>query len=282
MHQKIREAGHTIVLTGEGADEALAGYVHLKQDLLGAESLRQGNADLVAAGVHFPIGPGLDLDPVLRRLGFLPTFLQAKASIGFALQDMLAKDWMHGFSSGDIINDFAMSVDVDGQLSGRDVVMQSSYLWIKFALANYILKTLGDGSEMAHSVEGRVPFLDHVFFDVAKRIPTALKIKDGVQKHILRVVARNYLPEDIVKKPKQPFMAPPLSMVENNTGWEFINDTLRGQSFADMGVFDQTKVVKLLEETRTKNIEQQIALEPVIMLMLSSFLFHERFHLNRP
>lgn len=282
LHRKIREADYAIVLTGEGADEALAGYVHLKQDLLGTDALRQGNADLVAAGVHFPVGPGLDLGPVMRRLGYLPTFLQAKASIGYVMNGLLAEGWTGGLSPEGVIGDFAASIDADGQLAGRDKVTQSTYLWMKFALANYILKTLGDGCEMAHSVEGRVPFLDHVFFDVAKRIPTALKIKDGVQKHILRVVARGYLPEDVYAKPKQPFMAPPLSLIEDRAGWEFINDSFRSRAFADMGVFDPVKAAGLAEEARGMDIERQIAIEPVIMLMLSAYLVHDRFHLTRP
>lgn len=282
LHKKIREAGYTIVLTGEGADEALAGYVHLKQDLLGADALRQGNADLVAAGVHFPIGPGLDLGPVMRRLGYLPTFLQAKASIGYVMNGLLVDGWAGGLTPEAIIGDFAASIDVEGQLAGRDKVNQSSYLWMKFAMANYILKTLGDGCEMAHGVEGRVPFLDHVFFDVAKHIPTALKIKDGVQKHVFRIAARRWLPEAVHAKPKQPFMAPPLSLVEDRVGWDFINDSFRSQAFADMGIFDPAKAAHLMADVRGMDIERQIAIEPIIMLMLSAYLAHDRFHLARP
>ncbi|MDP3985680.1 MAG: asparagine synthase (glutamine-hydrolyzing) [bacterium] len=282
LHKKIRADGYTIVLTGEGADEALAGYVHLKQDLLGAGAPRQGNADLVAAGVQFPIGQTLDLAPVMARLKYLPTFLKAKASIGFVMNGVLSKEWAHGLSSEKIIADFAESIDVKNQLSGRDAVSQSSYLWMKFALANYILKTLGDGCEMAHSVEGRVPFLDHVFFDVAKRIPTALKIKNGVQKHVLRTVARRYLPEEIAAKPKQPFMAPPLSLVDDSTGLEFIHDTFQSRSFADMGIFNQAEALRLVNETRSLEMERQIAMEPIIMLMLSTYLVHTQFKLKRP
>ncbi len=52
-------------------------------------------------------------------------------------------------------------LDVPGQLAGREPVNQSLYLWSKAVLPNYILAVLGDRMEMAHSVEGRVPFLDH-------------------------------------------------------------------------------------------------------------------------
>jgi len=52
-------------------------------------------------------------------------------------------------------------LDVRGQLTGIDPVHQSLYLWSKTMLPNYILTVLGDRMEMANSIEGRVPFLDH-------------------------------------------------------------------------------------------------------------------------
>jgi asparagine synthetase B (glutamine-hydrolysing) len=52
-------------------------------------------------------------------------------------------------------------LDVEGQLTGREAVNQALYIWAKTSLPNYILSNLGDRMEMAHSVEGRLPFLDH-------------------------------------------------------------------------------------------------------------------------
>ena len=48
-----------------------------------------------------------------------------------------------------------------GRSPGAIVVNQSLYVWAKTMLPNYILSNLGDRMEMAHSVEGRLPFLDH-------------------------------------------------------------------------------------------------------------------------
>ena len=45
-------------------------------------------------------------------------------------------------------------------------VYKSTYLWSKLALAGYILRAIGDGMEMAHSIEGRPPFLDHELFSI--------------------------------------------------------------------------------------------------------------------
>ena len=71
---------------------------------------------------------------------------------------------------------------------------------------------IGDGTEMASSVEGRTPFLDHRLFELTRRIPTALKIRRGVEKHILRDVMRPHLPARVVTRRKHPFLAPPLTV----------------------------------------------------------------------
>ena len=54
---------------------------------------------------------------------------------------------------------------------------QSLYLWSKTLLPNYILAMLGDRMEMAHSIEGRVPFLDHHLVEVIRSQPVTQKIR---------------------------------------------------------------------------------------------------------
>ncbi|MDO8571744.1 MAG: asparagine synthase (glutamine-hydrolyzing) [bacterium] len=279
LNKKIRKAGYSIALTGEGSDEAFAGYVHLRADASGG-ILENSEQEVVTAGVHFPVGQSLPLDSIKKRLGYLPTFLSAKGAIGFAMNSVLDGSFKRRYSSDAIVADFIHSVDVKGQLSGRNPVDQSSYLWIKFALANYILKTLGDGTEMPHSIEGRVPFLDHILFEFAKKIPLTLKIKNGTQKYILRKVAENYLPKEIVERPKQPFMAPPFSMLRDRAGMDFFQDTFRSRAFSDMGLFNQKKVLALLDGISDKDMRKQTSMEPVLMLMLSAFFLHQRYKIS--
>ena len=69
-----------------------------------------------------------------------------------------------------------------------------------------ILGFLGDRVEMAHSLEARVPFLDHKLFDAAKRIPAGLKMRGGVEKAVLRDAAKGIIPEEIRLRRKQGFM----------------------------------------------------------------------------
>jgi asparagine synthase (glutamine-hydrolysing) len=69
-----------------------------------------------------------------------------------------------------------------------------------------ILGFLGDRVEMAHSLEVRVPFLDHKLYDMAKWIPDDFKMRDGVEKAVLRDAAKHIVPEDLRMRRKQGFM----------------------------------------------------------------------------
>jgi asparagine synthase (glutamine-hydrolysing) len=68
-------------------------------------------------------------------------------------------DFVEQYGFRESYHSLLSGIDVRGQLSGRDAVHQSLYLWSKTLLPCYILNMLGDRMEMAHSVEGRVPFL---------------------------------------------------------------------------------------------------------------------------
>jgi asparagine synthase (glutamine-hydrolysing) len=69
-----------------------------------------------------------------------------------------------------------------------------------------ILCFLGDREEMAHSLEARLPFLDHHLFDAARTIPVDLKYSRGMEKAVLREAAKGLLPDDIRLRRKSGFM----------------------------------------------------------------------------
>jgi asparagine synthase (glutamine-hydrolysing) len=203
LSRAVRDAGVRVLLTGEGADEIFAGYPHLREEA-------RDPADLLTRGIMLPDGPGLPLDAVRARLGRVPRFLEAKASLGARLHRLLDPGFLERFRGRDPYAEFLGAFDVPGRLEGRDPLHQALYLWIKSALAVYILRTLGDGTEMAHGVEGRLPFLDTPLVEFAGRIPPDLQIRDGREKHLLREAVRPLVTEEVAARRKQPFFAPPL------------------------------------------------------------------------
>jgi asparagine synthase (glutamine-hydrolysing) len=70
-----------------------------------------------------------------------------------------------------------------------------------------ILCYLGDREEMAHSLEARLPFLDHKLYEAAKWIPVDYKVRNGLEKAVLRDAAEGILPDDLRLRRKRGFMA---------------------------------------------------------------------------
>lgn len=290
LAKAIRDAGFKVVLSGEGADEILGGYAHFRQDLLaddpaGLAALHAANPDML--GIQLPEGDGLPLDAVREKLGemprfvgnnptptFVPAFLRAKATLGLRMRSLLRHEFAQEFAKVDPYRQFVDQCS-SLQLHLPRRVNTSAYLWMKSALANYILRTLGDGTEMAHGVEGRLPFLDHVLFDFARRVPVSLKIRDGVEKWLLREALKDILPPAVYARRKHPFTAPPLARY----GRDFLRDHLTPAALADSPFFDPVAVGAYLDRLETATEREQTAADPALMLVLTSVLMQLRFGL---
>src|SRR5262249_29675327 len=162
---------------------------------------------------------------------------------------------------------------VPGQLSGRHPVDRASYLWSRSSLANSILRTLGDGTEMAHGVEGRLPFLDHRLVAFARQLPVECKIHDGVEKWVLRESMRELLPESVRRRDKHPFTAPPL-------GEGFMQDTLRSGIVASVPFFDERKIRDVLDRVAQTTPRERNAWDVALTLVTSACLMQARFGLG--
>ncbi|MEW5705273.1 MAG: asparagine synthase (glutamine-hydrolyzing) [Actinomycetota bacterium] len=82
-----------------------------------------------------------------------------------------------------------------------------SYLDLNMRLPELLLMRV-DKMSMGVSLEGRVPFLDHKFVELAMSIPEAVKTKDGVLKYILKKAVRGLIPDELIDRKKQGFGVP--------------------------------------------------------------------------
>lgn len=286
LNKAIRAAGFKVALSGEGSDEIFAGYPHMRQDLLRFDSANDAAAaqqvlyatNMASAGVQMAHGAGLSTAAVTAALGHTPAFLEAKATLGLRMTALLHGDYLSAQAHRDAYAAFMTASDKT-QLAGRHPVNQAAWLWSKTALAGYILRTLGDGMEMAQSVEGRLPFLDHHLFDAVRRLPVGMKIKNGVEKHILREAVKPVLTRTVYKRQKHPFMAPPVSVFAHEGLMTRIADTIGSQSFKSMPFFDADKARNMLQSLPALSDRDRTAAEPVLMMMLTSHILQQRFGL---
>src|SRR3954469_17383724 len=96
----------------------------------------------------------------------------------------------------------------------------------------YILTMLGDRMEMAHSIEGRVPFLDHHVVEVIRSQPVSQKIRGMTEKFVLREAARDVITGTVYNRQKHPFLSPPATLNPDQGFNALVQDTLRGKAFA--------------------------------------------------
>ena len=125
--------------------------------------------------------------------------------------------WMAPVSSSEIAELFAAPPDDDDLYSeaiqawdrseGADDVDRATCFFVDLYLQDDILAKV-DRSSMLNSLEVRAPFLDIELVDFTRRLPSALKLRDGRTKWLLKEFARTLLPHDIVDRPKQGFALP--------------------------------------------------------------------------
>jgi asparagine synthase (glutamine-hydrolysing) len=292
LSRAVRDAGYKVVLTGEGSDEILGGYVHFRRDILMYNREGQDPAvvaslldDLtrlnpVSRGLMLPHGEALNLDQVKRLLGFVPSWYEAFSARSVKLRNLLAVDFLEKFGAREGFQALLSDLDVRGQLTGRDPLNQSLYLWSKSMLPNYILVMLGDRMEMAHSIEGRVPFLDHHVVEVLRSQPVSLKIRGMKEKYVLREAVRDVISDTVYKRQKHPFLSPPATLNPEKRLSSFVQDTLRGPTLAAIPYFDPKKVVGLLDSLDSMDEGSQVANDQILMMLVSACVLQDRFHLS--
>lgn len=240
-----------VVLTGEGSDEVFLGYVYFQPG-------KGWMYDQMSNRLKAKPPPRKRLvDAVVRELGFLPVYEMAEV-LTRRTQRMLAWCFQKRHRARLLATRPYERLKTRlprAKTGGLPHVRQIQYFSIKSLLAPYILAALGDRAELGHSVEGRPPFLDHHLFERARRVSDDLKIRDGVEKHVLREAFRGLLTPEISNRRKWPYFAPPVRMVK---GWNreldrLMDEYLSSEAVRKCGLF-RAGVVRILRWLRNAQI----------------------------
>jgi asparagine synthase (glutamine-hydrolysing) len=254
LSEKVRDFGFKVVLTGEGSDELLGGYPFFREDMIrygapgqdaataGARvsALRAANRHLGHFGTSE--GDALPTDAVARVLGYVPTWIRNRAIAGKRVLPLLSAGFAAEFGGRDPYQVFLNRIDLP-EGAPRDPLNQSMWLWLKSFFPNKLLNFLGDRSEMAHSIEGRVPFLDHPLVELVCDMPVSMKVRGDVEKFALREAAKPFLTDTVYRRQKHPFFAP---FELKGRMRELALDTLRPERVAALPFFEPHAVARFL------------------------------------
>ena len=274
LSRAVRQAGYKVVLTGEGSDEILGGYLHFRRDMAVQNTKLQTSFNCAS-----PNGSRQSLAGIRKLLGFVPGWIETSSTQSERMHVLLAPEFRESFSAHEGFRSFFSDIDVAGQLTGRHPLHQSLYLWAKTRLPNYLLVLLGDRMEMAHSVEGRVPFLDHQVVRVISDQPVTQKIRGMIQKYVLREAAQDVITDTVYRRPKHAFLSPPAALNPNGRLNALLQDTLRGPALASIPFFDQPRIIDLLNSLHGMYEVPGVANDQVLMILLSACVLHDRFRL---
>ena len=115
-----------------------------------------------------------------------------------------------------------------------------------------------DRMSMAHSIETRVPLLDHKIVEFAATIPPEMNWRDGTTKWVLKQAMRGIVPESILNRPKRGF-AVPLNYWFRNKMEPYLRDVLLGDRAQRRSMFDTRQIDRLLTKHRGgRNLDLQL------------------------
>lgn len=294
LSRAVRDAGIKVVFTGEGSDEMLAGYPMERRDnmLLGGDYRSEAErkaaieqmleANPLSRPLMFPTGAqaaGAEL--VSKAIGFCPTWIGNMSTMYLRLANLMKPDSAGARDLDAPFRAFLSELDIPGKIEGRDPVNVSLYLWHKTMLINFILTVLADRMEMAHSIEGRVPFLDHHVAEYAAGLPMRYKIRGQNEKYILREATRDVITDELYRRQKHPFIAPPLAQGSKTANAdplrERCEEILRSRQFADQSFFDPAKTGAWLDSLADADSATAAQASPDLLRMASFSLMQQRF-----
>src|SRR5687767_14530906 len=243
-----------VVLTGEGADELLAGYGKYPRALLNwraggvYERLVPAGVRAAVAGSIVPRLPGRVGRYAQRSFMAMPRradamFLDNFAGMPMRVQRELLDRTVHGGA-----DPYGPSLEYFTKVNGASGMLgRLLYTDVKTYLVELLMKQ--DQMSMSTSIESRVPFLDHKLVEFAARLPDRLKLDGFTTKRILRESIRGLLPDSILTRRKMGFPVPFGGWMRGR--WNSVaQDVLLDRRARERGLMNPTAVAALLDDHR--------------------------------
>jgi asparagine synthase (glutamine-hydrolysing) len=190
------------------------------------------------------------------------------------------------------VREAAQAVDVEARLLAAlpadfprwSPLAQDQYLEVHTLLSGYLLASQGDRMLMGHSVEGRFPFLDAQVVELANALPPAHKLRGLDEKHVLKRAAAGLVPEEVLRRPKQPYRAPDALSFVGDGAPAWIGEVLSPAAVAAAGVFEPRAVERLWRKCQASGGGEQFSNADNMALcgVLSTGLLHAQLVRDAP
>jgi asparagine synthase (glutamine-hydrolysing) len=286
LSKKVRENNIKVVITGEGADEMLAGYNIFKEAKIRRFWARQPQSAIrpLLLKKLYPYLPWMKTAPA----GVLKTFFGYKLTETdnplyshilrwhntSRIQNYFSDDLRAELGNYDPVTE--VSKNLAEKFAGFGDLAKSQYLESTIFMSGYLLSSQGDRMAMANSVEGRYPFLDYRVIEFAAKIPEDAKLHLLDEKYILKKMMKGKIPESILTRHKQAYRAPIHTSFFGVNPPAYVNEMLSAPAINNYGIFDAAKVAKLMEKFNSGAAITEVenmALAGIISTQLVNMMF---------
>ena len=281
----VHENGIKVVITGEGADEFLGGYNIFKETMIREFWSRQ---------------PDSRIRPLLleKLYPYLAQFKGRSGNMhrffyGHRLTETASPIYSHMVRwnnskhikthFNEQFREFQTSDPVESLLSSLpegmanwDLLSRAQWLESKMFLSGYLLSSQGDRVSMAHSVEGRYPFLDHRVLEYCMGLRSQDKLRGLNEKYILKKLMNGHLPESVVKRSKQAYRAPVASSLLSPGAPGYLKEMLSADQIRKTGFFNPDSVERLIAKMSSGELvteNENMALAGILSTQILSDLF---------
>lgn len=276
-----KDSGTTVIQVGEGSDEQFIGYKWMMRDLKFVNSYwkyYKSQPEIVKKTIYkltsslLNITDNYLISDILRRATYNEEYSWSGTSIFSPthLKYMLTDEY-NNLSSIPAIYGQSLHNEVFSLKNDANYLERLLFVELNQRLAEILLMRV-DKIGMAHSLEARVPFLDHRLIEYTISIPEKFKVPNyNEPKFLLKKAVEGILPNDIIYRKKQGFAAP----VDNwfrGVWYQFTKEKFSNSSFSKLSILNKQFLLNLLEKHKNgKNSGQEI------YSVLNLILWYERF-----
>lgn len=282
LSKLTRESGTTVIQVGEGSDEQFVGYPWMVRELnfhntywKNFNRLPKLMQKAVYAGIK-PIfearGQYLALDYIRRAVEDNPLYWGGAVDITPSYLDKLLMPAYKSYSRAPVEMARRLNNEALSHQTKDDFIQQMAFVELSHRLPELLLMRV-DKMGMAHSLEARVPFLDHRLVEFTMTIPANIKLPPGATtKHLLKKGVESILPNDIIYRKKQGFDAPVKEWLRKQ--WAgYSESTILGSRLVSDGILNKNFIRYLMD----MHLAGKGKFDRPIFALLNLCLWHKRF-----
>lgn len=277
LSELTRREGTIVVLVGEGSDEQFIGYNWMLREIKFNRYL-WNYYQILPQSIRKLIF-NIIKNPLLSRKQFqILEYFHKSANdwqqywSGMPFFTTTEQKFLFGSNQNIGINEIGIYADSMSELADTfdlEIEFSRKAIFTEFyqRLPELLLMRV-DKMGMAHSIEPRVPFLDHRLVELSFSVDYKKKIPDGkTTKYLLKKAAKGFIPDEIIHRKKQGFAAPVSEWLRNE--WSgYAQDKILSSYLIQNGIINRSIVAEMLELHKTKRVDFYKQIYSLLMLSL--------------